>query len=106
MAIRAISSKTIRDNSYLKFIGSRSNATIKAKIFIFLRKNPSRAYTAKQLQELLFIKYRSSVCNPLAQLVHIRAIRVADIVYDSDTHREVGAYQIAPNLFTKAGPND
>ena len=87
-------SATAKKKSYIEFILSGRNTTIKSKVVRFLIKNPARAYTAAELQIHLSISHRSSLCHPLQSLVDNGCIRVIAQVYDSNTNREVGAYQI------------
>jgi hypothetical protein len=87
-------SATAKKKSYIEFILSGRNTTIKSKVVRFLLKNPTRSYTAAELQIHLSISHRSSLCHPLQSLVDNKAIRVIARVYDRNTNREVGAYQI------------
>jgi hypothetical protein len=87
-----------KNESLQTFLYTGRNNTIKKGIVLFLLKNPTRSYTASELQGLLLVKYRSSVCKPLRDLVVDELVIVAKTKYDSQTGREVSAYQIKADL--------
>ena len=87
-----------RNESLQTFISTGRNHTIKKGIISFLLKNPTRSYTASELQGLLLVKFRSSVCKPLSDLVNDELIDIPHRKYDYETGREVSAYQIKADL--------
>lgn len=92
-------SATLRDKSLREFLESGRAKSIKKDIIRFLSANPSKSYTASQLQIELNILCRSSVCYPLLELVKLSLIEVVGSQYDTNTHKEVGLYQLSKTLF-------
>jgi hypothetical protein len=104
MSKKEKTSANLKVDSFKEFLRSGSATTIKTRTLKFLRDNPDKVFTAKELVAELDLIGRSSISLALVELVKEHFIERFGTKYDTNTNREIGSYWAVDSL-PKAAAN-